>query len=152
MAVFKDIRKVIIPETVTTLRESAFSGRGNENIQEFIFTDSLTNIGLHSFGYNKWTESFGDNPVIINNQLYQFKVSGSQVVIPDGVTKICDEVFKENKDIKSVVFPKTLKSIGEQAFGECQNLTSISLPEGMERLEKACFYNCRKLNKVKWRL
>lgn len=69
VAVFKDIRKVIIPETVTTLRESAFSGRGNENIQEFIFTDSLTNIGLHSFGYNKWTESFGDNPVIINNQL-----------------------------------------------------------------------------------
>lgn len=148
VAVFKDIRKVIIPETVTTLRESAFSGRGNENIQEFIFTDSLTNIGLHSFGYNKWTESFGGNPVIINNQLYQFKVSGSQVVIPDGVTKICDEVFKENKDIKSVVFPKTLKSIGEQAFDECQNLTSISLPEGIERLEKACFYGCKKLSSV----
>lgn len=87
------LRKVVLPESVTTLCESAFSGRGNENIKEFIFTDSLTNIGLHSFGYNKWTESFGDNPVIINNQLYQFKVSGSQVVIPDGVTKICDGVF-----------------------------------------------------------
>lgn len=148
-AVFvNSVRKVVLPNTVTTLCENAFCGRGNENIQEFVYSDSLTNIGLHSFGFNKWTESFGDNPVIINNQLYQFKVSGSQVVIPDGVIKICDEVFKENKDIKSVVFPKTLKSIGEQAFGECQNLTSISLPEGMERLEKACFYNCRKLNKV----
>ena len=142
------LRKVVLPESVTTLCESAFSGRGNENIKEFIFTDSLTNIGLHSFGYNKWTESFGDNPVIINNQLYQFKVSGSQVVIPDGVTKICDGVFKENKDIKSVVFPKTLKSIGEQAFSECPNLTSISLPEGVERLEKACFYGCKKLSSV----
>lgn len=147
VAVFKSgLRKVILPATVTTLCESAFSGRGNENIQEFVFTNSLTNIGLHSFGFNKWTESFGDNPIIINNQLYQFKVSGSQVVIPDGVIKICDEVFKENKDIKSVIFPKTLKSIGEQAFGECQNLTSISLPEGVERLEKACFYGCKKLS------
>ena len=53
------------------------------------------------------------------------------------MTKICDEVFKENKDIKSVVFPKTLKSIENRAFGECQNLTSISLPEGMERLRKS---------------
>lgn len=149
VAVFKSaLRKVVLPESVTTLCESAFSGRGNENIKEFIFTDSLTNIGLHSFGFNKWTENFGDNPVIINNQLYQFKVSGSQVVIPDGVTKICDEVFKANKDIMSVVFPKTLKSIGEQAFGECQNLTSISLPEGVERLEKACFYGCKKLSSV----
>ena len=149
VAVFKSaLRKVVLPESVTTLCESAFSGRGNENIKEFIFTDSLINIGLHSFGFNKWTESFGDNPVIINNQLYQFKVSGSQVVIPDGVTKICDEVFKENKDIKSVVFPRTLKSIGEQAFCECQNLTSISIPEGVERLEKACFYGCKKLSSV----
>ena len=54
----------------------------NENIKDFIFTDSLINMRLHSFGFNKWTESFGDNSVIINNQLYQFKVSGSQVVIP----------------------------------------------------------------------
>lgn len=149
VAVFKSaLRKVVLPESVTTLCESAFSARGNENIKEFIFTDSLTNIGLHSFGYNRWTESFGDNPVIINNQLYQFKVSGSQVVIPDGVTKICDEVFKENKEIKSVIFPKSLKSIGEQAFGECPNLTSIVLPEGVERLEKACFYGCKKLSSV----
>ena len=57
------LRKVILPESVTTLCESAFSGRGNENIKEFVFTDSLVNIGLHSFGYNKWTKSFGNNPV-----------------------------------------------------------------------------------------
>ncbi len=149
VAVFKsNLRKVILPNTVTTLCESAFSGRGNENIREFIFTDSLTNIGLHAFGFNKWTDSFKDQPIIINNQLYQFKVDGNTVVIPEGVTKICSEVFKESKDLKTVVFPKTLKSIGEQAFAECQSLTTINLPEGVERLEKACFYNCRKLSKV----
>lgn len=149
VAVFKSaLRKVILPESVTTLDEKAFAGRGNENITEFVFTDSLTKIGLHSFGFNKWTESFGDNPIIINNQLYQFKASGNQVVIPDGVTKICDEVFKENDGIKSVVFPDTLKSIGEQAFTECQNLTAITLPEGLERIEMASFYGCRKLRSV----
>ena len=96
VAVFKSALKVVLPESVTTLCER-FSGRGNENIKKFIFTDSLTNIGLHSFGYNKWTKSFGDNRLSLTIA-HQFKVSG-KVVIPDGVSKICDEVFKENKDI-----------------------------------------------------
>lgn len=149
VAVFKSgLRKVILPDTVTTLCESAFSGRGNENIQEFVFTDSLVNIGLHAFGINKWLDKFKGQPVIINNQLYQCEIDGNSVTIPEGVTKICDEVFKENKNLKTVVFPSTLKSIGEQAFAECQSITTIDLPEGIERLEKACFYNCRKLSKV----
>ena len=149
VAVFKSgLRKVILPDTVTTLCESAFSGRGNENIQEFVFTDSLVNIGLHAFGFNKWLDQFKGQPVIINNQLYQCNVDGTAVIIPNGVTKICDEVFKENKDIKTVIFPETLKTIGEQAFAECQSITAIDLPDGIERLGKACFYGCKRLSKI----
>ena len=142
------VRKVFLPNSVTTLCENAFCDRDNENIQEFIYTDSLTNIGLNAFGFNKWTGSFGDNPIIINNQLYRYKVSNSQVVIPAGITKICDGVFKENNDIEHVVFPSSLKSIGEQAFAGCRALTSISLPDGIERLEKQCFYGCKNLGSV----
>lgn len=149
VAVFKsNVRRVILPETVTTLCESAFNSRGNENIKEFVFTDSLNNIGLHAFGKNKWIESFGDNPIVINRQLYQMTTSGTSVTIPNGVTKICAEVFKENNDIRYVYFPSTLKEIGEEAFAGCQNLVSIDLPEGLERLGKACFYRCKKLSKI----
>ena len=149
VAVFKSgLRKVVLPDTVTTLCESAFSGRGNENIQEFVFTDSLVNIGLHAFGFNKWLDQFKGRPVIINNQLYQCDVDGTSVIIPEGVTKICDEVFKENKDLKTVIFPGTLKAIGEQAFAQCQSITTIDLPDGVERLGKACFYGCKRLSKV----
>jgi hypothetical protein len=148
VAVFKDIRKVILPETVTTLCKSAFSGRGNENIQEFVFTESLVNIGSHAFGKNQWLDSFGDRPIIINNQLYGCKTTESTVVIPEGVVKICAEVFKDNTTIKKVVLPKTLKSIDEQAFAGCQNLQTIELPEGLERLGMACFYRCNKLTQI----
>ena len=148
VAVFRDVRKVILPETVTTLCKSAFSGRGNENIQEFVFTDSLVNIGNSAFGMNKWLDSFGDQPVIINGQLYKCKATESTVVVPDGITKICAEVFKDNTTIKKVVLPTTLKSIDEQAFAGCQNLQELVLPEGLEKLGLACFYRCNKLTKI----
>lgn len=149
VAVFKSgLRKVILPETVTTLEESAFNGRGNENIQEFIYTDSLVNIGARALGENKWTESFGDAPVVINGQLYLYKNAGSTLVIPEGITKIGSTVFKENANIKTVVFPSTLVEIGEEAFSGCSNLTTIELPNGVVRLGKGCFYRCRKLKQV----
>ena len=144
----RDVRKVIIPETVTVLCERAFSGSGNENIQEFVFTDSVKEIGFDAFGFNKWTKSFGDNPIIINNQLYQMKKTGSSVVIPEGVTKICTDVFKENSEIKSVSFPSMLKEIGREAFSKCEGLTSVQLPDGIERLGTLCFYRCKNLTKV----
>lgn len=144
----KDVRKVIIPDTVTTLCESAFYGYGNENIQEFVFTDSINEIGFQAFGVNKWTESFDNKPIIINNQLYQVKNSESKVVIPEGITKICDRAFKQNKNLMAVYFPSTLKEIGKEAFSQCKNLSSIKWSEGIERLKTECFKSCSNLTMV----
>ena len=149
VAAFKSgLRKVILPDTVTTLCENAFNSGRNKDIQEFVYTDSLVNIGLHAFGSTKWLDKFKGQPVIINNQLYQCDVKGTTVIIPDGITKICDEVFKEKKDLKTVIFPGTLKAIGEQAFAKCQSITEIDLPDGIERLGKGSFYGCKSLSKV----
>lgn len=142
------LRKVILPDTVTTLCENAFIEKSNKGIQEFIFTDSLVNIGLHALGSIKWLDQFKGQPVIINNQLYQYDVEGTTAIIPDGVTKICDAVFKDNKDLMTVKFPGTLKAIGKQAFEKCQSITAIDLPDGFERLGDDSFSGCKSLSKV----
>ena len=143
-----NLRKVILPSTVTTLCDDAFGLRKNCDIREFIYTDSLTYIGFNAFGNNRWTESFGDKPIIINGQLYQLNVSGTHAVIPDSVTKVCAGVFIGNENLQYVTFPSTLKSIGKHAFAKCQKLTSVTLPEGMERLEENCFCGCSNLSSV----
>ena len=142
------LRKVVLPDTVTTLCESAFIEKSNKSIQEFIFSDSLVNIGLHALGSIKWLDQFKGQPVIINNQLYQYDVEGTTAIIPDGVTKICDAVFKDNIDLISVIFPGTLKAIGKQAFEKCQSITAIDLPDGFERLGDESFSGCKSLSKV----
>lgn len=144
----KNLTKVILPESVTTLCESAFNHINNKSIQEIIYTDSLTNIGSHAFGNNQWTAQFTNGPVIIKNQLYEFETDSSSVTIPEGVTKICDKVFFENKNITQVTLPKTLKIIGEEVFAGCVNLRSIRLPKGLEVLEKGCFKGCKKLKRI----
>lgn len=143
------VRKVIIPETVTTLCDYAFGGRGTEGVQEFVFTDSITRIGAYAFGnMNKWLEKFGKKPIVINKQLYQYPIEGNTAVISEGVVRICSEAFKKRNDLQSVVLPDSLKELGNEVFAECENLTVIKLPEGMEHIGERCFSRCKKLKKI----
>ncbi|MEE1321776.1 MAG: leucine-rich repeat protein [Acutalibacteraceae bacterium] len=148
VASYCNAKKVVLPDTVTTLCAKAFYGHGNDNIQEFIFSDSLVDIGYKAICKNKWTESFKGEPIIINGQLYLYENASGTVIIPEGVTKICDEVFCKNDKIEKVVFPSTLKAIGYAAFSGCHNLTEIEFADGIEQLGSSCFSGCKNLKTV----
>ena len=142
-----NLRKVILPETVTEICSNAFNSGNVRNITEFVIPSSVDTIGVNAFGRTRWVGDREDD-IVINNILYACRFSGPTLDIPDGIKAIAGGVFKENKEIRTVVFPKSLKKIGEQAFAECPNLRSVILPEGIEYLEEQCFYNCKKLAKV----
>lgn len=143
-----NLRKVILPRSVTRLQDHAFAGRGTEQIREIRFTPALKQIGSHAFGNNPWTASFGDGPIVINGQLCKYASPEANLVIPEGITGICPEVFKDNQTIRQVVFPRSLRTIGAQAFAGCENLVSAELPESLVVLGAAAFYRCRKLTRM----
>ena len=72
---------------------------------------------------------------IENGVLVRYRGEEEHVVIPDGVSKIADEVFKDCTEIKSVVFPEGLEEIGESAFEACTALTEAKLPDGVDMME-----------------
>ena len=143
-----DVLKVVLSSTVETLCESAFSGRGSQNIKEFVYSPSLKKIGRASFGVNKWIDSFDDRPIIVNGILYQWKTSTSSLVIPDGVTSICDSAFKDREELKKITFPETLKEIGDSAFSGCSGLIDVELPKGLLLIGRAAFKSCGKLSRI----
>ena len=55
--------------------------------------------------------------VIKKGVLYEYKGKGGKVIIPEGVTKIDNGVFKE-KNIEEVIIPNTVVEIGNFAFGQ----------------------------------
>lgn len=137
---------VVLPETVTTLQEAAFDDC--DGVRNFVFTESLVNIEKDAFGYNDWIKKFGAKPLVVNGLLYRYYSNAGTLAIPEGVTKIGAEVFKNNQNLKRITLPKTLKCIGKSAFEYCENLESISLPEGLECIEENSFANCKKLSQI----
>lgn len=144
------VQKIIIPGTVTTLCEGAFDSFAVKDVEEFVFTDSITSIGHNAFGSeNKWLRHFKDGLVIINRQLYKYLGKNDALDIPEGVHKICDYAFSEHKELTYVHAPSTLREIGEGAFEKCRSLTTVDLVDGVQRIWKDCFRGCEKLSKIR---
>ena len=70
------------------------------------------------------------------------------LIIPEGVTTIGREAFRNANGIKKIQFPSSLVSIESYAFRECNNLTEVVIPDGVTIIKSAAFANCASLKKV----
>lgn len=55
------------------------------------------------------------------------------------VTRIGQELFKNNTDMTSLVIPSSVKIIGRAAFAGCTNLEQIALSAGLEKIDHYAF-------------
>lgn len=70
------------------------------------------------------------------------------VDIPSGVASIGDGAFSHCSSITSVTIPDSVTSIGDSAFRFCKYLTSITIPNGVTSLEYYVFGGCDSLESV----
>lgn len=70
------------------------------------------------------------------------------ITIPNGVTRIDNRVFWNNKKLKSISMPNTLTSIGLGAFSGCHSLQSLTIPNSVTSIEEEAFYSCISLKTV----
>lgn len=85
---------------------------------------------------------------IENGVLIKYKGSGTEVMVPAGVTSIGAYAFKENSNLISVNLPDTVAEIGSGAFLECSNLKKINFPNRLISIGDGAFYDCRSLAEV----
>ena len=85
---------------------------------------------------------------IENHILKQYTGEEAQIVLPEGITRIEDEVFWNHVELQSIEFPKSLRAVGEYSFRNCRKLESIVFPDGMEHIGYWSFYACRELKKA----
>ena len=71
---------------------------------------------------------------IVRGELREYLGSSKDIVIPDGVTSIADEVFAENLTMTSVAFPASVHWVGDMAFRCCSNITEFKVDENNEFL------------------
>ena len=82
------------------------------------------------------------------NALKKYNGNSQTVIIPNGVTTIENEAFKDNKSIQKVSIPNSVIAIGSNAFEGCSGLLEVSLPNGLKKIGYMTFSGCNSLESI----
>lgn len=89
-----------------------------------------------------------ENFKIDNGKLIAYTGTDAHVMIPDGVTSICDGAFIENSTLEEIFIPNGVTFIGRNAFRDCVSLKRVTLPDGMLFINGRAFSGCESLTEV----
>jgi hypothetical protein len=88
----------------------------------------------------------------INKEMFTGAFKGKKtltsVVIPEGVTVIGYDAFRDCSSLASVTIPDSVTEIGFHAFRDCSSLVSVVIPEGVKVIGDSAFENCSSLASV----
>lgn len=71
----------------------------------------------------------------------------TELMLPDGVTKISDYAFSGASYLTSITIPQSVSTIGEHAFSGCTSLEQINITDSVETIGENAFEGCEKVIK-----
>ena len=111
---------------------------------------AIRKISTSNSGSNLYYKEFDDsvNYVVENGVLTAYKGSCSKIEIPDGVTEIAADCFKNKTFIKYVYMPDTVTILGSRCFYGCTSLQYVQFSNALQTINSSAFYNCKLLGGV----
>lgn len=137
-----------IPESVTVIDNSAFSGC--TNLTDIIIPSSVISIGYYSFRNcsSLISITIPESVIGIGDGAFRECSSLEGIIIPDSITSIGHTTFYMCYKLTNVVIPDSVTSIGDWAFAECISLTNINIPDSITNIGEYAFYVCKGLLSV----
>ncbi len=157
----KHVKEVILPDSVTIIEASAFSG---SSLTKIDLGDSVVSIGDFAFKYSNITEiELSDELLYIGKCAFE-RTPLKEVILPSGLQEIGEYAFSDTK-LEEIYIPSSVETIGSSAFYDtplksvifgnnskltvlekevfkyCGELTSITLPSGLLVIKEGALAN-----------
>lgn len=112
-------------------------------------------VRFYTFGVTNYTtatipETYkGEKVVSLRGNTFSNMFYLEKVELPDTITEIRGQAFKNDKALKEVNIPKKLEYLGGGAFYNCTSIESIELPDTVTFIGGEAFYGATSLTHVK---
>ena len=153
-----EIKKLIIPEGITSISHRAFSGCSG--LTSITIPSSVTSIGDYAFcgcsglttirvdSQNKNYDSRNNCNALIVTSTNKLIQGCKTTIIPNSVTSIGNSAFDWCSGLTSITIPESVTKIGDYAFSGCSGLTSLTIPNSVTSIGKRAFSSCSGLTSV----
>ncbi len=121
----EQIAEVVLPDTVTCIRESAFTKC--LALERINFPEGLTSIESNAF--NQCT-------------------SLTEAHLPDSVTELGGNVFMNCTALVSATLPPSFDTVPGGIYGNCKSLTDVTLKGSIKTVGGAAFMGCSSLRQI----
>ncbi|MCR5512174.1 MAG: leucine-rich repeat domain-containing protein [Prevotella sp.] len=147
-----NLTSVTIPNSITTIGGSAFFGCNKLNAINI--PNSVTSIGSNAFSDcsgitsiivengNTYYDSRENCNAIIETSTNTLLTGCQNSTIPNGITNIENNAFRNCSGLVSITIPNCVTAIGENAFAGCTGLATITIPNSVLSIGKSAFYGC----------
>ena len=149
------LTSVTIPNSVTTIRRSAFVC---PKLTSVTIPDSVTSIedGAFSLGNTIITVSTGNTvydsrnncSAIIETATDTLIIGSNYSQIPNDIVNIGNYAFNYCSGLNSITIPNSVTSIGIDTFRGCSGLRSVTIPSGVTSIDEYAFYGCTRLTSI----
>ena len=167
----RDIVKVNIPDSVTSIGEFAFEDcvrltsitipnsvinicrnafDGCSSLTSITLPDSITSIKYGAFCHCTSLTSINIPSSVnyIEPNVFSGCSSLTTISIPSSITEITEYAFMACSSLSSIIIPNSVVSISDNAFAGCTSLTSIVIPDSVTSIGPNVFWGCHSLKNV----
>lgn len=151
-----NLESIEIPASISEIQYSAF--QNCTSLKKVEMSDA-SKVTINATAFEDCPSLADENDfTIIGGILWFYSGKGGEITVPDGVTQIASNAFREGHErwknyreegsLRSVSLPKSLKKIHGYAFAGCIKLNEISLPENLETVGEFAFHGCKQLTSI----